>query len=191
MLEELNNKLNEIDKEIFDLKKTLFQIDYLKYSESASKIIDKLEELNRQKELINGKILLLSRPLISDDLFDIRLKEGYKNYYEIYLHGTLTKIGIIEYRKKDTMTIKGNVGYFIKEEYRGKNYAYHAVSIFLESLYNEGIEVVWISSYDYNIASIKTIEKLGGVLEAIVENIYIYKCFTLKAENKKLSVVQY
>ncbi len=87
--------------------------------------------------------------------------------YGIYLHNTDTRVGYIDLRFGDSEELyyAGNVGYRIDDGYRGNGYAYEACLLLLQIAKSKyKLESVWITCSPDNIASRKTIEKLGGVL---------------------------
>jgi len=64
------------------------------------------------------------------------------------------------------MRYMGNIGYTIYPPYRGHHYAFHATKLLL-SLAKESMNEVIITCNPDNMASIKTIERLGGELLGI------------------------
>lgn len=56
----------------------------------------------------------------------------------------------------------GNIGYSIRENYRGNNYAYYASLILIDIGKKYGLNKLYITCSPDNIASFKTIEKLGA-----------------------------
>jgi predicted acetyltransferase len=59
----------------------------------------------------------------------------------------------------------GNIGYDIRPSKRGKSYATIALGLCLKEAKKIGLEKVLLTCSDDNIASIKVIEKNGGVLQ--------------------------
>lgn len=102
-------------------------------------------------------------------------------YYDIYLHENNNKIGSIELRDRanDDMYYYGNVGYNIITAYRGHSYAYYACKMLMEIAKKEyGMKELIITCSPDNIASYKTLIKLGGKLVETVNvpsDHYLYK----------------
>ena len=63
----------------------------------------------------------------------------------------------------------GNIGYEIDKEYRGNNYAYNACKLVLQVAKAHGMIELILTCDESNIASYKTIEKLGADLIEIVK----------------------
>ena len=63
----------------------------------------------------------------------------------------------------------GHIGYTILPSERRKGYAYKQLKLGLDFCKSIGLKRVLITCLDYNIGSSKTIEKIGGILENIVE----------------------
>lgn len=184
MKEELETKLKELqsirkeletklyDEDIDDLDKeyTYYEID---------RIIDEIFDVKR-------KLYFLNTPSKEGKEIDIReygSGEVVKNYI-ICLHNTTEIIGSISYRGYHIKKSLGDIGYEIKEEYRGKGYAYKALCLLGEMLKEKGIDDFWITTENKNLASISTIEKYGGICIGNEGNTLFYSCQTRKLENK-------
>ena len=57
----------------------------------------------------------------------------------------------------------GHIGYHIEEEYRGHHYAYQACLLLKDQIIKDGYDHVLLTCDPDNIASRKTIEKLGAI----------------------------
>lgn len=57
----------------------------------------------------------------------------------------------------------GHIGYHIEEEYRGHYYAYQACLLLKDQIIKDGYDHVLLTCDPDNIASRKTIEKLGAI----------------------------
>ena len=80
-------------------------------------------------------------------------------------------IGAIHFRHElnDTLLATGgHIGYGVRPSERRKGHADHMLSMLLEKLAGGGPQRVLVTCDDGNIASARTIEKHGGVLEDIV-----------------------
>ena len=63
----------------------------------------------------------------------------------------------------------GHIGYEVYEAYRGHHYAARAVTLLCLLAKQHGFSFLWITCNPENIASRKTCERAGGVLEAVEE----------------------
>lgn len=113
--------------------------------------------------------------------------------FGIFLHGTRIRIGYCDLRigMNEELYYAGNVGYRIQEQYRGHGYAYDACLLLFEAARSRyHMKELLITCSPDNIASRKTLEKLGGILKETadvprshwlyargerVKNIYLYK----------------
>lgn len=87
-------------------------------------------------------------------------------WYNIFLNETMEIIGQISLRigKNYHSYYNGNIGFYIEEQYRGHNYAFLATKMLYPlSLAHNQCELILACAED-NLASYKTIKKLGGVL---------------------------
>lgn len=95
-------------------------------------------------------------------------------YEKIYVDDDETKVyGMINMRfELNDMLLKfgGHIGYSVSPDERRKGYAKAMLSGALEFYRDEGYDKVLITCNKNNIASQKTIESVGGILENIVED---------------------
>ena len=93
-------------------------------------------------------------------------------YYDILRHEDQEKVGTIDLRLtvEGDMYYYGNIGYNISRIYRGHSYAYEACLVLFEIAREEfGMKELIITCSPENIASYKTLKKLGGELLELVE----------------------
>ena len=93
-------------------------------------------------------------------------------YYDIYLHGRGKIIGSIDLRltMNEDMYYYGHVGYEIIKKFRGHHYAYDACKLLFKIAKEEyKMDELFITCDPENVASYKTLEKLGGELLEVVE----------------------
>ncbi|HEL0025562.1 TPA: GNAT family N-acetyltransferase [Streptococcus equi subsp. zooepidemicus] len=92
------------------------------------------------------------------------------NYY-YFLDGQLVaRIGCRwQLEKGDLATVGGHIGYVTRTDYRGQGIMTALLAFALEQYQKRGIKRVLITANKDNIASRKTIEKAGGILENIVQ----------------------
>lgn len=126
--------------------------------------------LDRKKRLYKGEIVdLVERARVSEKTSFDRVPTVF---YDIYVSGSnLTgsnlKVGKCDLRLKNDgfMYYYGNVGYNIKESYRGHHYAYYACKILFKIAKEEfGLKELIITCNPDNDASYKTLKRLGGKL---------------------------
>ncbi|MBE6109656.1 MAG: GNAT family N-acetyltransferase [Erysipelotrichaceae bacterium] len=87
--------------------------------------------------------------------------------YGIFLHGSSMRIGECDIRlgMNEELYYAGNIGYRIYEPYRGHGYAYEAAKMLMRIAREiHGFDEIILTCSPDNIASRKTLEKLGGVL---------------------------
>lgn len=139
--------------------------------------------LDRKKRLYKGEIVdLVERARVSEKTsFD-----GVPTvFYDIYVSGSnLTgsnlKVGKCDLRLKNDgfMYYYGNVGYNIKESYRGHHYAYYACKILFKIAKEEfGMKELIITCNPDNDASYKTLKRLGGKLVEIAQIPYDHELY--------------
>ena len=130
--------------------------------------------INNIKDLFNKEFFN-----ISNDELELRLIDVYPAskgaipfyWWNIYLKSKDVKIGSISFRIGHNYHsyYNGNIGYEIDEEYQGNNYAFKACKLVLEVAKYHNMDKVYLSCDYDNVASYKTIEKLGGKLIEIVQ----------------------
>ena len=123
---------------------------------------------------------------ILGDEINLRLINTFKGkggalpfyWWDIILKQKNIPIGKISFRIGNNYHsyFNGNIGYEIDEEYRGNNYAFKACKLVLDVAKYHKINKLHLSCTYDNVASYKTIEKLGGKLleEVIPPHDYIY-----------------
>ena len=81
------------------------------------------------------------------------------------------KMGAIDLRLgyNEFLYYAGNIGYTILPEFRGHHYAGKACRLIFDLARKHGMKEIIITCNPDNIASAKTCEAVGGVLERIVE----------------------
>lgn len=109
---------------------------------------------------------------LSDGEIELRISQKYQGddellpfyYYDIFVNYTL--IGKISIRIGSNYHsyYNGNIGYEIDKEYRGNNYAYKACKLVLQVAKAHDTSELILTCDESNIASYKTIEKLGAEL---------------------------
>lgn len=113
------------------------------------------------------------------------LPKGFDPYYIYLIIVDEIEVGRLVYREGSDASryYDGHIGYHIEEEYRGHHYSYKAC-LLLKEIINK--DYLYITCDPNNIASKKTIEKLGCefIERAIIPN-YLKHVFS-KEEKEKL-----
>ncbi|MFQ3230642.1 GNAT family N-acetyltransferase [Reinekea sp.] len=84
--------------------------------------------------------------------------------YDIVLHDG-SRIGQIDFRLKTTPSLikyGGQIGYGINKPYRGRGFAAQACELIKVVAKEKGFDALWITCNPDNIASIKTLDKIGA-----------------------------
>lgn len=91
-------------------------------------------------------------------------------YYAIYVGNSQVPVGKISIRigSNRYTYYNGNIGFEIDESFRGNHYAYYASLLVLWVAKYHGMKHIHITCDETNIASYKTIKKLGGRLLEVV-----------------------
>ncbi len=91
--------------------------------------------------------------------------------FGIYLHDSKTRVGSCDLRvgMNEELYYAGNIGYEIDEDFRGNKYAYYAGVLLLEVAKKQGMKEVLVTCSPENVASRKTIERMGGCFVECVD----------------------
>lgn len=159
-------QISIIDKAIQDigpnrkLTKVLLNLERERFHNQTS-----LDKINNELRIYENN------PDLTDGEIDIYINgnEGDISFQGIiFLHNTPLEVGVIEYRGPCDAKWLGDIGYTINEEHRGHNYALKALELISQVILSKGIDKVTITTQKNNVASVKTIEKFGGVLTEII-----------------------
>ena len=100
------------------------------------------------------------------------LEKGWSPYYDftICLPGG-TEAGHCSFRVgyNERLYYGGHIGYTVFEPFRGRHYAGKACLLLFRLARMHGMQYIYITCTPENIASKKTCEYVGGVLEAVVD----------------------
>lgn len=188
----LLRELNSLNIELNDISSQVEFLDSVGADYEQIRELLKVEHSIRHRVFeIQEKLVFLLPPVNTNGIIDLRRRN--ENSYFVCLHGTDIIVGDIQYRGYHISPYHGDVGYAIEEKYRGNRYAYQALVLLSEILYEDGITDFWVSVYNDNIPSIKVIERYGGILvknENKPDNVNLYMCetqkkFDLNTENNK------
>ena len=139
---------------------------------------------------------LLSRMRFTNGVIDLRLSDedvaseecgildGYVFY--IYKHHGLHKMGYVSLRLGESPSLYylGHIGYRIDPPFRGQGYARQACELIRPLIREHGLRSVVITTDPDNIASRRTCERLGCVLESIVTVPDEYRVLCSGSESK-------
>lgn len=170
-LQKLNIKFKEVRLKLLEMRQGFPNENFYILNNLYSELLDDISELEDRRFWLSSLVKF-------NNTIEIRKLPLDKYKYEIYLRNTHECIGEIDYRKFHVSGYIGDIGYHIYKEFRGNGYAYQALELLGEKLYEDNIPNFVISAKNDNIASIKTIEKYGGKLKENVDGIFIYVCDT-------------
>ena len=92
--------------------------------------------------------------------------ETYKTYdFHIFHPENTNPIGVIDLRNSyhlEFTLYHGNIGYEIDPQWRRRGYATQACQLLRPFALSKGMNILWITCSPANMASIKTIDKLGA-----------------------------
>ena len=137
---------DSIDKSTIDEMIGLLKIQYFK-------VVDELEAV-KKADYSDGELDLLFNEKKSYFSKDV--------YYDIRLTNAAIYIGEIRVTYVNPTKFLGDVGYELKEEYRGKGYMLKALNLLKEPLREKGLVHPKFTVFPSNIASVKTIQKFGA-----------------------------
>lgn len=132
--------------------------------------------------------------IISDGVITLKISQKYKGddellpfyYYDIFVGNTAVGKISIRIGSNYHSYYNGNVGYEIDKEYRGNNYAYKACKLVLQVAYAHRMKELILTCDESNIASYKTIEKLGAQLIETVKPPEDYFAYRENMENQRI-----
>ena len=143
--------------------------------------MSKLEFFNDFDILYDGEITLrISQKYQGDD----ELLPFY--YYDIFVDDTAVGKISIRIGNNYHSYYNGNIGYEIDKEYRGSNYAYKASKLVLQVAKAHNMSELILTCDESNIASYKTIEKLGAELIEIVKPAKDYFAYREDMEKQRI-----
>lgn len=171
----ITDQINLLDAAISTLQQDAFMYRLANKLEMEKfRVCSELGKINSELRIYE------SNPDLTDGEIDIYLKaDETKLPFQgtIYLHDTAIEVGVIDYRGPVDSKWLGDIGYTIKEEYRGHNFAYKALNLISQLIASKGIDKVTITTYPTNLPSVRTIEKFGGVLNEGTEDDFLsYTC---------------
>jgi predicted acetyltransferase len=113
----------------------------------------------------------LSDGIVTLELWETILANPLKNYlpsyrFRILETATGLHVGRLNFRigRSEQVYLFGHIGYEVYPEFRGHRFAYHACVAALELARRHNMNEIIITCNPDNIASRKTLERLGGTL---------------------------
>ncbi len=136
----------------------------------------KLTEMNEEEFafLDPGELRDEEVYLSLDELFPADPIKKWVPYYRfgIHLDGVDATVGRIDFRAQEhrILTLYGGyIGYAVNEEFRGRRLAERACRLLLPFVVRHGFNQLWITCTTDNVASIRTLERLGATRVEVVD----------------------
>lgn len=169
----LKQKVSELEIKRMDLlmkRKTCSKEEFSEYIPKINSLLDEINVLHYELSLLRG-------PDFTNGVIDIYSDEDndeIESIYFITIYGSQEKIGRIRVTWKNIEPQYGNIGYSLKENYKGNHYTLQALELLKDTMINKGLTKPIFTAKPDNIPSIKTIENYGGKLieEATEEQNY-------------------
>lgn len=149
--------------------------DLLSYVEGEDfsiflKYRDRLSYLDSQISNLNQRITELKGPTYSGERIDLYLEPSFSHpsffFYSLSVKEVFCRIGHIKISLIPLASLgEANIGYRLSKEYQGNHYMLEALELLRTPMINLGLPKPLISVEPDNFASIRTIEKYGGVLK--------------------------
>ena len=140
--------------------------------------------------------MILDKSLLSDGVIELRLTKVLRNIwlapvayqYDIFRCNSEIMVGRCDYRclNDEENYYAGNIGYMVYQAYRGHHYAYRASRLLCSLAADLKAERLYITCSPDNIASRKTIEKLGA---DYIEETEVPKDHYLYAQGEKIKEI--
>lgn len=135
---------------------------------------------------------------ISDAEITLKFSQKYQGddellpfyYYDIIISDSIVGKISIRIGNNYHSYYNGNIGYEIDKEYRGNNYSYKACKLVLQVAKAHDMDELILTCDESNIASYKTIEKLGAELIEIVKPPEDYFAYRENMEKQRIYKLQ-
>lgn len=136
--------------------------------------------------------------VISTDEITLKISQKHQGdgellpfyYYDIFVGDTVVGKISIRIGNNYHSYYNGNIGYEIDNEYRGNNYSYKACKLVFQVAKAHGMNKLILTCDENNIASYKTIEKLGAELLEIVKPPKDYFAYREDMEKQRIYKLQ-
>ena len=132
--------------------------------------------------------------ILSNDEVTLKISQKYKGddellpfyYYDIFAGDTVVGKISIRIGSNYHSYYNGNIGYEIDKKFRGNNYSYKACKLVFQVAKAHGMNELILTCDESNIASYKTIEKLGAKLVEIVKPPKDYFAYRENMEKQRI-----
>lgn len=132
--------------------------------------------------------------ILSNDEVTLKICQKYPGddellpfyYYDIIIGDSIVGKISIRIGSNYHSYYNGNIGYEIGKEYRGNNYSYKACKLVFQVAKAHGMNELILTCDESNIASCKTIEKLGAELLEIVKPPKDYFAYRENIEKQRI-----
>ncbi len=132
--------------------------------------------------------------ILSNDEVTLKICQKYPGddellpfyYYDIFVGDTVVGKISIRIGNNYHSYYNGNIGYEIDKEYRGNNYSYKACKLVFQVAKAHGMNELILACDESNIASYKTIEKLGAELIETVKPPKDYFAYRENMEKQRI-----
>ena len=136
--------------------------------------------------------------IITDNEIILKISQKYQGdnellpfyYYDICVNSIAVGKISIRIGNNYHSYYNGHIGYEINKEHRGKNYAYKASKLVFQVAKAHGMSELILSCDESNIASYKTIEKLGAELIEMVKPPKDYFAYREDMERQRIYKVK-
>ena len=136
--------------------------------------------------------------ILSDGEITLRIFQKYQGdnellpfyYYDICVNNIMVGKISIRIGNNYHSYYNGHIGYEIDKEYRGSNYAYKASKLVLQVAKAHNMGELILTCDENNVASYKTIEKLGAQLIEIVKPPEDYFAYRENMERQRIYKLQ-
>lgn len=136
--------------------------------------------------------------IISDSEITLRISQKYPGddellpfyYFDVFVGDIAVGKISIRIGSNYHSYYNGHIGYEIDKEYQGNNYSYKACKLVLQVAKAHGMDELILTCDESNIASYKTIEKLGAELIETVKPPKDYFAYHENMENQRIYKLQ-
>lgn len=103
-------------------------------------------------------------------IVDAKFLAQSDEHYAVTLKSTGKTVGLVHIMSTDRGPDSAELGYLLNKDFRRQGYMKEAVRAVIGSLFEEGVRMIVCTCYEYNAASVRTLESLGFTFEGRIEN---------------------
>lgn len=96
---------------------------------------------------------------------DVKYLAQSDEHYAVTLRETGRAIGLVHIMKAERAVKTAELGYAFNKDFRRRGYAKEAVRAVIDELFSGDVKMIVCTCYEYNTASVKTLESLGFTFE--------------------------